>query len=166
MRCRGRRWSSRRLQRLKAARTGGRTLSHMKITLISLVLLAVTAPRAAGPPTDDELLALYAQPSPFESMPHDRWIAESENAFVIKARDPQAPVHLLVVSKERIPTLLQAPPGLYEEMLTLARQAAEQQGIARSGFRVVINTPPQGSQSVYHFLMHVLGGRQMQWPPG
>ena len=141
-------------------------LGHMKSTLMAVLVLAVAAPAVADPMTDDELAALYAQPSPFEAVPHDQWIAESENAFVIRTKEPQAPVHLLVIPKKRVPTLLQAPPGLYEEMLVLARKVAEQHDIARSGFRIVINTHPQGSQSVYHFHMHVLGGRQMRWPPG
>ncbi|MGE0031567.1 MAG: HIT domain-containing protein [Steroidobacteraceae bacterium] len=128
----------------------------------------IIAVRVAGaaPPTDEELAALYAQPSPFESVARGLWIAESENAYVIRDHKPQAPVHLLVIPKKVIPTLLQAPPELLGEMLDLARKAAEQEGIARSGFRIVINTHPQGSQSVYHLHMHVLGGRQMKWPPG
>jgi len=139
------------------------------MTIVLQVLFGlVIAVGAAGaaPPTDDELAALYAQPSPFEAVPHDRWIAESENAFVIRDHKPQAPVHLLVIPRKRVPTLLQAPPELLGEMLDLARKAAQQEGIARNGFRIVINTHPQGSQSVYHFHMHVLGGRQMKWPPG
>jgi len=121
---------------------------------------------AAAPPTDQELADLYAEPSPFESVPRDQWIAESDNAYVIRDHKPQAPVHLLVIPKQRVPTLLQASPELLGEMLDLARKAAKQEGIARDGFRIVINTHPGGSQSVYHLHMHVLGGRQMTWPPG
>jgi histidine triad (HIT) family protein len=62
--------------------------------------------------------------------------------------------------------MLQASEALLGEMLALARRAAEQEGIAREGFRLVINTHPQGGQSVYHLHIHVLGGRQMKWPPG
>ncbi len=139
----------------------------MKISLRCLFgfLIAVGAAGAA-PPTDEQLAAFYAEPSPFESVPRDQWIAESENAYVIRDHKPQAPVHVLVIPKRHIPTLLQAPPELLGEMLDLARKAAEQEGIARNGFRIVINTHPQGSQSVYHFHIHVLGGRQMKWPPG
>jgi histidine triad (HIT) family protein len=132
--------------------------------LYGLILAAGVA--AAAPPTDEQLAELYAQPSPFESVPQDQWIAESDNAYVIRDHKPQAPVHLLVISKKRVPTLLQASPDLLGEMLDLARKAAEQEGIARDGFRIVINTHPRGSQSVYHLHLHVLGGRQMTWPPG
>jgi histidine triad (HIT) family protein len=121
---------------------------------------------AAEPVTDEQLAELYAQPSPFESVPQDEWIAESANAYVISSNRPQAPVHLLVIPKKRVPTLLQATPELLGEMLDLARKVAEQKGIAHDGFRIVINTHPRGSQSVYHLHIHVLGGRQMTWPPG
>lgn len=138
----------------------------MRSLALGTLLVVVAATAAADSPTDEQLEALYARPSPFDSVPRDQWVAESDNAFVIRSNEPLAPVHLLVISKQRYPTMLQAPPELYQEMLLLARQVAEQEGIARSGFRIVINTHPQGSQSVYHFLIHVLGGRQMQWPPG
>lgn len=129
-------------------------------------LLLSMSVAAAEPVTDEQLAELYARPSPFESLPQDQWIAESANAYVIRDHKPQAPVHLLVIPKKRVPTLLQATPELLGEMLDLARKAAEQEGIARDGFRIVINTHPRGSQSVYHLHMHVLGGRQMTWPPG
>ena len=105
-------------------------------------------------------------PSPFESVPPSRWIAVSEHAFVIDAAEPQAPVHMLVVPKRRLASMLEAPPELLSEMLVLARDGARARGIADDGFRVVINTNPRGAQSVYHLHMHVLGGRQMRWPPG
>jgi histidine triad (HIT) family protein len=129
-------------------------------------LILTTGVAAAPPLTDEQLAELYAQPSPFESIPEEQWIAQSDNAYVIRDHKPQAPVHLLVIPKKRVPTLLQAPPELLGEMLDLARKVAAQEGIARDGFRIVINTHPRGSQSVYHFHMHVLGGRQMRWPPG
>jgi histidine triad (HIT) family protein len=116
--------------------------------------------------TDEQIAQLYAKPSPFEKSPRDRWIAESENAFAVRDINPQSPVHLLVISKKRYPTMLQAPDFLIGEMMGLARRVAEEQGIAREGFRLVINTHPQGGQSVYHLHIHVLGGRQMRWPPG
>ena len=107
-----------------------------------------------------------AAASPFESMPATRWLAKSERAFVIDAADPQAPIHVLVVPKRRVTSLLEAPADLLGEMLVLARDTARARGIADDDFRVVINTNPRGAQSVYHLHMHVLGGRQMRWPPG
>jgi histidine triad (HIT) family protein len=107
-----------------------------------------------------------ASPSPFESIPPARRLMESEHAFVIDAAESQAPVHMLVIPKRRVTSLLEAAPDVLSEMLVLARDAARTRGIADEGFRVVINTNPRGAQTVYHLHMHVLGGRQMRWPPG
>ena len=107
-----------------------------------------------------------ARPSPFERVPRDKWIAESPRAFAIGDIKPQAPVHFLVIPRQRITSLLEAPPDLLGEMLALARDTARAHGVADDGFRVVINTNPNGAQTVYHLHMHVLGGRQMRWPPG
>jgi len=107
-----------------------------------------------------------ATSSPFETIPQATWIADSPRAFAVDAKDPQAPVHFLVIPKQRIVSLLEAPPDLLAEMLVLARDTARARAIAEEGFRVVINTNPRGAQSVYHLHMHVLGGRQMRWPPG
>ena len=138
----------------------------MRKVLLALTMVLVGTSVAFGQVTDEELAKLYAKPSPFEKIPKEKWIAESANAFVVRDIHPQAPVHLLVIPKVRVPTMLQAPEGLLGEMLVLARVAAEQEGISKQGFRIVINTHPYGGQGVYHLHMHVLGGRQMEWPPG
>jgi histidine triad (HIT) family protein len=104
--------------------------------------------------------------SPFESIPKEEWIAESENAFAVHNIEPEAPIHFLVVPKERVVSILEASPELISEMMLLARETAAKQGIAADGFRIVINTNPKGAQTVYHMHIHVLGGRQMRWPPG
>jgi histidine triad (HIT) family protein len=106
------------------------------------------------------------KPSPFQTITSDRYVGESENAFAVDDTKPRAPVHTLVVPKERIPTLLEASPELLGEMLELAKKTARKKGIAEEGFRIVINTNPRGAQTVYHLHIHVLGGRQMRWPPG
>jgi histidine triad (HIT) family protein len=85
---------------------------------------------------------------------------------VIRDINPQAPVHLLVIPKKRVPTLLQAPSELVGEMFELAKRVARQEGIAEDGFRIIINTHPFGGQTVYHFHIHVLGGRELGWSPG
>jgi histidine triad (HIT) family protein len=106
-----------------------------------------------------------AQPSPFELLPRTRWIAESPRAYALENDvEPIAPVHLLVVPKERHPSMLDAPPDLLGEMLALARTVAAERGIAGTGFRIIINTNPEGGQTAYHLHMHVLGGTQLTWP--
>jgi histidine triad (HIT) family protein len=136
------------------------------LKVLWLVGAVALAPTALAQLTDEKIAELYAKPSPFEQGRRDRWIAETENAFAVRDINPQSPVHLLVISKKRYPTIMQAPEPLLGEMIALARRVAEEQGIARDGFRLVINTHPQGGQGVYHLHIHVLGGRQMRWPPG
>lgn len=139
----------------------------MSILRIAVVLAAIASSAAAAPRvTPERLQQLYATPSPFEAVPRTKWIAESENAYAIRDIKPQAPVHFLVIPKKRIPTLLQAPPELVGEMFELAKRVARQEGIADDGFRAIINTHPFGGQSVYHFHVHVLGGRELGWSPG
>ena len=106
-----------------------------------------------------------AAPSPFQEFPKSRWIAESPGAFAVDDQyAPMAPVHALVIPKERHPTVLDAPVELQGEMLDLARQVARERGITEDGFRIQINVNPRGGQTVYHLHMHVLGGRQMGIP--
>jgi histidine triad (HIT) family protein len=105
------------------------------------------------------------EPSPFDLMPPSRWIAESENAYVIEdLYAPTAPIHLLVIPKTRYTSVLDPPTEVLGEMLELARRVARERGIAESGFRITINTNPQGAQSVYHLHIHVTGGEQLSQP--
>merc|ERR1712002_283888 len=81
---------------------------------------------------------------------------------------PQAPVHVLVIPKKPISQLSKADDGdsnLLGHLLTTARKVAADLKLD-SGYRVVINDGVNGAQSVYHLHIHILGGRQMNWPPG
>jgi histidine triad (HIT) family protein len=94
-------------------------------------------------------------------------VAESPNALAFRDVAPQAPVHVLVIPKQSVATLDDvADAALLGELLALARDVARQEGIAESGYRVVINTRDDGGQTVPHVHLHVLGGRAMHWPPG
>ncbi|XP_023216361.1 histidine triad nucleotide-binding protein 1-like [Centruroides sculpturatus] len=80
----------------------------------------------------------------------------------------QAPVHFLVIPKKAIPQLSKCEEEdeqLIGHMMLVAKKVAKEQNLNK-GFRLVINDGPEGCQSVYHLHMHVLGGRQMGWPPG
>lgn len=80
----------------------------------------------------------------------------------------QAPVHFLVIPRKPIPQLSRAEDEdeqLIGHLMIVARKIAAQKGLEK-GFRIVINDGPVGAQSVYHLHVHVLSGRQMQWPPG
>merc|ERR1712038_1043907 len=82
--------------------------------------------------------------------------------------NPQAPVHFLVIPKKIIPKLSDSAPEdepLLGHLLYTARKVAETENL-EEGYRVVINNGKHGAQSVYHLHIHVLGGRQLSWPPG
>ncbi|XP_052633685.1 adenosine 5'-monophosphoramidase HINT2 [Harpia harpyja] len=81
---------------------------------------------------------------------------------------PQAPVHFLVIPKRPIPRISRVGPQdteLLGHLLVVAAHTAQAEGLA-DGYRLVINDGKHGAQSVYHLHLHVLGGRQLGWPPG
>ena len=94
---------------------------------------------------------------------------EDENVVAFRDIAPQAPNHFLVIPRQHISTLNDIDASHAELLghmqLTGARLAKELQ-IAEDGFRFVMNCNRQGGQTVYHIHLHVLGGRQMSWPPG
>lgn len=102
-----------------------------------------------------------AHPTPFESIPHGKWIGETTNAIAFYDIRQEVPVHILVIPKNRYDTILDAPPNVVAEMIGLAVRLAREKHIDQSGFRLVINTNPQGAQTVYHLHMHLLGGTQL-----
>jgi histidine triad (HIT) family protein len=90
---------------------------------------------------------------------------------IVAFRDitPQAPVHVLVIPREHhanAAALADADAGLAGRLLAVAGRIAEQEGIADSGYRLVTNTGEGAGQSVPHVHVHVLGGRDLTWPPG
>ncbi len=83
--------------------------------------------------------------------------------------NPAAPTHILVIPNEHIAAINEASPehqALLGKLLLVANQIAEQEGLAEDGFRYVINTGGHGGQTVFHVHLHILGGRQLAWPPG
>ena len=87
---------------------------------------------------------------------------------VIAFRDinPAAPIHLLIVTRKHIPSLVhltEADIPLIGHMTRVANQLAREQGIAESGYRLVINCGTDSGQLVPHLHMHLLGGRAMTW---
>lgn len=92
---------------------------------------------------------------------------EDEHALAFRDIEPRAPVHILVIPKRHFASLNDATDAmLLGRMLLAAREIAEGEGIAQSGYRVVINTGADAGQSVAHLHVHLLGGRTMKWPPG
>ncbi len=97
-------------------------------------------------------------------------VYESENVLAFRDINPQAPTHILVIPKIEIPTVRDLKGSehatLLAEMFDVANKIAEEEKIAKDGFRLVFNCDKNGGQDVYHLHMHLLGGRKMTWPPG
>ncbi|GFR62019.1 histidine triad nucleotide-binding protein 2 [Elysia marginata] len=102
-----------------------------------------------------------------KSIPADI-LYEDDKCLAFSDVAPQAPVHFLVIPKRPIPMLSMTTENdqvLLGHLLIVAKNTAEKLGLEK-GYRVVINNGQDGAQSVYHLHVHVLGGRQMNWPPG
>ena len=96
-------------------------------------------------------------------------IFEDDSVIVIEDINPVAPIHMLVIPKKKITTindLEEEDKLLVGHMIDTAKNIANKLGIDLNGYRLVFNTNEDGGQSVYHIHLHLLGGRQMDWPPG
>jgi histidine triad (HIT) family protein len=96
-------------------------------------------------------------------------IYETDEVLAFRDISPQAPVHVLIIPKERIETineLEESHATLVGKLVLVAAEIAENEGIAQEGYRLVMNCNQAGGQAVYHIHLHLLGGRQMGWPPG
>ena len=94
-----------------------------------------------------------------------------EDDLVVAFRDikPQAPVHVLIVPKQRIARLAEAKPEDHKvlgHLLLKAAELAAKLGVQESGYRLVINNGADAGESVPHLHCHILGGRALAWPPG
>lgn len=96
-------------------------------------------------------------------------VLEDEKVVAFRDLHPQAPVHILVIPKQHLTTVndVQAEhAALIGHMIVSAQKLAEAEGIADNGYRLVMNCNGDGGQTVYHIHLHLLGGRNMHWPPG
>jgi histidine triad (HIT) family protein len=100
-------------------------------------------------------------------------IFENDHILAFPDINPQAPTHTLVIPKQHFSSLAAttaSESGLLGQLLTAANEIAQQQGLGLhqngGGYRLVINTGPDGGQTVEHLHVHLLGGRHMSWPPG
>jgi len=98
-----------------------------------------------------------------------RIVVETDDVLAFRDIDPKAPVHVLVIPKQHIASINDIQPehaGLVGQLYLAAKAVAESEGIAETGYRTVINCGADGGQLIPHIHLHVLGGRQMTWPPG
>ncbi len=94
---------------------------------------------------------------------------EDDNVLAFRDLSPQAPVHFLVIPKKHISTINDiedADTLLMGQLFQAAKQLAAQEGMDESGYRCVMNCNDDGGQTVHHIHLHVMGKRQMTWPPG
>ena len=95
-------------------------------------------------------------------------VAENDRLVVFADVNPQAPTHVLAIPRDHytdFAELVDADPQLAVDVMAAATQAARQAGLD-DGYRIVFNTGPNSGQTVPHVHAHVLGGRQLTWPPG
>lgn len=95
-------------------------------------------------------------------------IYEDDLCMAFKDINPQAPVHVLVIPRKEIPSLAEAQKedqSLIGHIFLKACEIAKNLNLA-NGYRLVVNTKKDGGQTVDHLHVHILGGRQMKWPPG
>ena len=94
-------------------------------------------------------------------------VYEDENVLAFRDINPQAPVHILIIPKIHVETLNDLDDTvLAGKLLQTAIKLAKQEGLADDGYRTVFNCNKHGGQEVFHLHMHLLGGRQLNWPPG
>jgi len=94
-------------------------------------------------------------------------VMENDNAVAFRDINPRAPTHILVIPRKHVDSFEHAADSIDLGALMLtAAEVARREGLVDAGYRVVINTGTHGGQTVDHLHLHVLGGRQMTWPPG
>lgn len=96
-------------------------------------------------------------------------VYQDNRCVVIRDINPQAPTHVLVIPREHLDSLDDATrkdEQLLGHLLRISARVANEHGLTESGYRTVLNTGRGAGQSVFHLHVHVLGGREMTWPPG
>lgn len=89
---------------------------------------------------------------------------EDELCFAIRDINPRAPVHLMVIPREHIPSAREVEErhgSLLTRMLSVANRLADAEGIGERGYRLAFNVGAEGGQTIYHLHLHLLGGRRL-----
>jgi histidine triad (HIT) family protein len=96
-------------------------------------------------------------------------IFESDDAIAFRDINPQAPTHALIIPRQHVATINDLGEGdeaLVGNLFLAAKSIAADEGIAAAGYRVVMNCNAAAGQTVFHLHLHLLGGRELAWPPG
>lgn len=109
----------------------------------------------------------------FDNILSGKWpsdkVYEDDTVLAFRDINPQAPVHIIVIPKHRdgltkLSNARNDQEGILGHLMFVAQSVGKKE--CPDGFRIVINDGEHGAQSVYHLHLHVVGGRQMGWPPG
>lgn len=99
-----------------------------------------------------------------------RIVYEDDLCLAFHDIQPQAPIHILLIPKRRIPSLADLDEGKDKELLghlmIKQKEIADSLGLSTNGYRLVANTKEDAGQTVDHLHFHILGGRSLSWPPG
>ncbi|HYK09835.1 MAG TPA: histidine triad nucleotide-binding protein [Gemmatimonadales bacterium] len=94
-------------------------------------------------------------------------VSKNEEFLAFRDISPQAPTHILAIPVQHVASLNDVKDGqMLGGLMSFARDVAREAGLANKGYRVVANTNHEGGQTVNHLHLHILGGREMHWPPG
>ena len=96
-------------------------------------------------------------------------VYETDTVLAFHDINPQAPIHILIIPKQKIRTIndiSDAQAGLVGELYLAARDIAKESGFAADGYRLVMNCGAAAGQAVWHIHLHLLAGRPLSWPPG
>ena len=96
-------------------------------------------------------------------------VMETDDVIAFRDINPQAPTHVLIIPKQHIPTINDigdADRAIVGKLFVAAREIAREEGLSEPGYRVVMNCNAAAGQTVFHIHLHLLGGRDLGWPPG
>ncbi len=113
--------------------------------------------------SDDLFLKIIAREIPADI------VYENDEVLAFRDLNPQAPLHVLIIPKIHIRTIDELQPQhaeLVGKLFLAAQDIARREGVAETGYRVVMNCNEGAGQSVFHIHLHLLGGRPFSWPPG
>ena len=98
------------------------------------------------------------------------FVFQDDDIFAIRDVHPMAPTHILIVPRKHVPSLMELDgaedSALISKIVSTAVEVAKKVSLSDRGFRLVWNVRSDGGQTVGHIHLHLLGGRQMKWPPG
>ena len=96
-------------------------------------------------------------------------VYEDDLVYAFRDINPQSHVKILIIPRKPIPRIAEAEPDDHQvlgHLLLKAREVADAEGLAENGYRLVFNNGSDAGETVPHLHLHILGGRQMAWPPG